>query len=153
MKPVARKSLLSLTVIVTVTLVFMSLDRRQERQRVENQINSLRNAVNRSRITADRCREGLETSQGALLELGIVIDSLKSIIERYETIPDQGTGAVSYGTYRLILEEHNDSVGIWEGREQRLRTAEQACRAAITDHNKLADSLQYILTEAGIITN
>ena len=95
MKPVARKSLLSLTVIVTVTLVFMSLDRIQERQSVENQINSLRNAVNRSRIAADRCREGLETSQGALLKLGIVIDSLKGTIEGYETIPDQGTGAVN----------------------------------------------------------
>ncbi|HCK59850.1 MAG TPA: hypothetical protein DHW11_01420 [Gemmatimonadetes bacterium] len=153
MKPVARKALVTLTVIMTVTLVFMSLDRILERQRIKNQINALRNAVNRSRITADRCREGLQTSQGALLELGIVIDSLKGVIERYETIPARGASAINYQTYRLVLEEHNDSVGIWEGREQRLRTAEQACREAINDHNELADSLQHVLSEAGIITH
>jgi hypothetical protein len=41
-------------------------------------------------------------------------------------------------------------VAVWEARERRLRSAETACRATIEGHNALSDSLQRLLTNAGI---
>jgi hypothetical protein len=43
-------------------------------------------------------------------------------------------------------------VSIWEERERRLRLAESACRETIQEHNVISDSLQSVLTEAGIDT-
>lgn len=148
-----RQVLATVAIIVAGAFVFMSFDRILERQQTENQINVLREEINRSRITTDRCRGVLETSQASLLQLRATIDSLRQAIDSYERLPSQGTPVVSYDDYTSVLEEHNDSVGIWERRQERLRTTEHACRAKITAHNVLAESLKDALTEAGIITD
>ena len=152
MSPMMRNGLAVVTVIVAGTLVFLSVDKVLERQRTEDQINALREEIYRSRVASDRCRGSLQTSQAALLELGVAIDSLKRVVDGYETVPGRGVPAQNYDAYMDVFDEYNDSVGVWEGREDRLRTAETACRATIEGHNALTDSLQAVLTEAGIIT-
>jgi alkylation response protein AidB-like acyl-CoA dehydrogenase len=126
-----RIGLASVAVVVAGGLMFLSIDRILERQRTEDQINSLRDDIYRSRVASDRCRGSLQTSQAALLELSVAIDSLRRVVDDYQ---------------------YNDSVGVWEGREERLRTAETACRTTIEAHNVLTDSLQSVLVAAGIIT-
>lgn len=152
MKPLVRNGLFAAAIVVTGTLVFLSIDRILERERTENQINALRGEIYRSRVAADRCRGSLQTSQAALLELGVAIDSLKRVVDGYETIPGRGVPAQNYDAYMSVFDQYNDSVGVWEGREERLRTAETACRTTIQEHNLLTDSLQAVLTAAGIIT-
>lgn len=152
MKPLVRNGLFAAAIVVTGTLVFLSIDRILERERTENQINALRGEIYRSRVAADRCRGSLQTSQAALLELGVAIDSLKRVVDGYETIPGRGVPAPNYDAYMSVFDQYNDSVGVWEGREERLRTAETACRTTIQEHNLLTDSLQAVLTAAGIIT-
>lgn len=153
MSPIVRNGLIAAAIAVTGTLVFLSIDRILERERTENQINALRDQIYRSRVAADRCRGSLQTSQAALLELGVAIDSLKRVVDGYETIPGRGVPAQNYDAYMAVFDEYNDSVGVWGGREERLRTAETACRTTIQEHNLLTDSLQTVLTAAGIITD
>lgn len=152
MKPAVRTGLATLAVVVAGGLVFVSADRILERQRTEDRINALREQIYRSRVAADRCRGSLQTSQAALLELGVAIDSLKRVVDGYESLPGRGVPAGQYDAYMSVFDEYNDSVGVWEGREDRLRTAETACRTTIEEHNALTDSLQSVLTDAGIIT-
>lgn len=146
-----RNGLAIVTVIVAGSLVFLSVDRILERQHTEDRINGLREEIYRSRVAADRCRGSLQTSQAALLELGVAIDSLKRVVDGYETVPDRGVPVQNYDAYLSVFDEYNDSVGVWEGREHRLRTAETACRTTIEEHNVLTDSLQAVLAAAGII--
>ena len=151
MSPIVKNGLVGIAIVITGALVFLSIDRILERERIENQINALREDIYRSRVAADRCRGSLQTSQAALLELGVAIDSLKRVVDGYETIPGRGVPARNYDAYMSVFDEYNDSVGVWEGREERLRTAETACRTTIQGHNVLTDSLQAVLTAAGII--
>ena len=146
-----RSGLATVTVIVAGSLVFLSVDWILERQHTEDRINGLREEIYRSRVAADRCRGSLQTSQAALLELGVAIDSLKRVVDGYETVPGRGVPVQNYDAYLSVFDEYNDSVGVWEGREHRLRTAETACRTTIEEHNVLTDSLQAVLTAAGII--
>ncbi len=147
-----KAGLTAVAIAITAVLVFLSIERILERERTENQINALREEIYRSRVAADRCRGSLQTSQAALLELGVAIDSLKRVVDGYETIPGRGVPAQNYDAYMSVFDEYTDSVGLWEGLEDRLRTAETACRTTIQEHNLLTDSLQAMLTAAGIIT-
>lgn len=153
MRPGVRNGLAVVAVLVAGTTVFLSVDRILERQRTEDHINGLREELYRSRVAADRCRGSLQTSQASLLELGVAIDSLKQLVEGYETIEGRGVPARNYDAYMSVFDEYNDSVAVWEGREERLRTAESACRTTIEEHNALTDSLQAVLTEAGILAD
>ena len=86
-RPTARAGLASVAAMVAGGLLFLSLDRILEQQRTEGHINSLREEIYRGRVASDRCRGSLQTSQAALLELGVAIDSLKRVVEDYETVP------------------------------------------------------------------
>ncbi len=151
MKRGLTASLAALAILGTGVLGFLSIDRILERQRTEDEINALREELFRSRAAADRCRGSLQTSQAALVELSVTIDSLKRVVDDFESLPGRGVPAASYDAYMSVFEEYNDSVGVWEGRESRLRSSESACRATIQDHNLLTDSLQRVLATAGIL--
>jgi len=151
-RPSVRAGLASVVAMVAGGLLFLSIDRILEQQRTEDHINSLREEIYRGRVASDRCRGSLQTSQAALLELGVAIDSLKRVVDDYETVPGRGVPAQNYDAYMSVFDEYNDSVGVWDGREKRLRTAERACRATIEAHNVLTDSLQAVLVAAGILS-
>lgn len=149
MSPVARKVLTAVAAVVLGLLVFIGIQRLVERQRTVSEINRLREDLYRTRLTADRCRGSLQTSEAALRDLSATIDSLRTEVNDYETASGQVPQTL-YEEYLGVFEEYNDSVAVWEGRERRLRTAEASCRATIERHNAISDSLQTVLEDAGI---
>ena len=109
-----------------------------------------RDELYRARLSADRCRSSLQTSEASLLGLGLTIDSLRSRVDSFEALDGRGVPAGRYEEYLEIFDSYNDSVAVWEGRERRLRSAEVSCRSTIEAHNALSDSLQAVLSAAGI---
>ena len=150
MSPRLRSGLLSLGVLVIGAIVFVGIGRVLERQRTADEINRLRDELYRARVASDRCRGSLQTSESSLRVLTGTIDSMRTEIERLETLDDRGVPADEYPGYLELFESYNDSVTSWEARERRLRAAEGSCRATIESHNALSDSLQSALTAAGI---
>ena len=131
-------------------LFFLSVVRLVERQETADEITRLRDVLYQTRVSADRCRGSLRTSEASLINLGLAIDSLRNRVDSFEAMDGRGVPAERYPEYLEIFDTYNDSVAVWEGRENRLRTAETACRATIEEHNLLSDSLQAVLSEAGI---
>lgn len=152
MSPIVRTILLTIFALVLGGLVIVGVQRIVERQQTVDEINRLREDLYRSRLTADRCRGALQTSEVSLRTLRATIDSLRQEVGDYETDSGQVPQSL-YDEYLGVFEEYNDSVQVWEGRERRLRSAEASCRATIERHNALSDTLQTILDEAGIETS
>jgi len=142
--------LASLGAVVIGLLIVVGVQRILERQETAGEINRLREELYRARIAADRCRGSLQTSEASLRSLGVAIDSLRGRVSEFEAMDERGVPADRYDEYLEIFDQYNDSVGVWESRERRLRSAESSCRATIEEHNALSDSLQAVLGEAGI---
>lgn len=152
MRRAARYGLMGVGAVAATLLVFTGIDRVVERQKTIEEINRLRDGLYRARVSADRCRSSLQTSEASLRDLGLAIDSVKARVDSFEALDRRGVPVERYPEYLELFDEYNDSVTVWEGREDRLRTAEAACRETIQGHNALADSLQKVLEAAGIDT-
>lgn len=150
MSPVVRTALLSVAALVMLAFFALGVGRIVDRQRTADRINEFREELYRARVSADRCRGSLQTSEASLLSLRSTIDSLRVRVDSFETLDTRGVPAERYEEYLGTFDQYNDSVEVWEGRERRLRTADSACRATIERHNALTDSLQRILSDAGI---
>ncbi len=133
-------------------LIVLGAMRIVERERTADEIDRLRDELYRARVTADRCRGSLLNSEASLRSLGLAIDSLKHLVDDYEGVDRRVVRGDQYAEYLEVFDEYNDSVEVWEGRERRLRSSETSCRETIGEHNALSDSLQTVLSEAGIAT-
>ncbi|MDX1646926.1 MAG: hypothetical protein R3304_07265 [Longimicrobiales bacterium] len=151
MSPKVKTALTVVGAVAVGLLILAGAQRILERQQTLAEIERLREELYRSRLASDRCLAALETSEAALRGLRTTIDSLRLEVGGYETASGRVPQAL-YDDYMGVFDEYNDSVGIWEGRERRLRTAEASCRATIERHNALGDSLRAILSEEGIET-
>jgi len=138
--------------VVAGAIVVGAWARFLERQATLQEIARLRDELGRSRVAATRCQNSLQTSDAALRDLGISIDSLRARVDSFEALDRRGVPGSEYEDYLVAFEEYNDSVGVWDGRERRLRAADAACRETIEEHNALTDSLQKVLASAGIET-
>jgi hypothetical protein len=147
---VLKPSLVAIAALVGAALVVTGGMRVAERQRTAAEVNSLRDELLRARVSADRCRSSLETSQASLLDLGGTIDSLRTRVGSFQTMEGGGVPAERYDEYLEVFDSYNDSVTSWEGRERRLRATEASCRETIQGHNAISDSLQIVLRGAGI---
>jgi chromosome segregation ATPase len=155
MKPPARWALTIVGVIAVAVLLVTGARRILERQRTTREVNRLREELYRARAGADRCRASLLNSESSIRDLSAAIDSLRDRVDDFET-GEGGTRSVPaerYQEYLETFERYNDSVAVWESREQRLRAAEASCRETIETHNALSDSLQRVLLEAGVVTD
>ncbi len=141
---------MSLAAVIAGVVFLLGSIRIVERQQMAAEINRLRDDLYRSRLASDRCRGSLQTSEAALRALGLTIDSLRNRVDSFEALGGGRVPAELYDEYLGTFDSYNDSVGVWEGRERRLRSAEAACRTTIQEHNAVTDSLQAILAEAGI---
>ncbi|MDA0329290.1 MAG: hypothetical protein O2958_09815 [Gemmatimonadetes bacterium] len=146
----AKNVVASLAAAAVGGVILLGVVRLVERQQTSDEINRLRDALYRARVSAGRCQGSLQTSESSLLVLGITIDSLKNRVDSFEAMDRRGVPAGRYDEYLELFDSYNDSVEVWDGRERRLRTAETSCRATIEEHNALTDSLQALLAEAGI---
>ena len=151
--PLVKNVLAVLATVAVALLMVFGVTRILERQQTADEINGLRTELYRARVSADRCRGSLQTSEAALRSLTITIDSLKTLVDDYEAMDRRGVPARQYDEYLGVFDQYNDSVSVWEGRERRLRTAEASCRSTIQGHNALSDSLQTVLIDAGIETS
>lgn len=152
MSPGTRRVLIGVGVLAGAALAVTGAMRLVERQRTADEINGLREELYRARAAADRCRNALANSESSIRALSVQIDSLRSRVDSFEALDARGVPAEHYDEYLEVFESYNDSVGVWEGRERRLRAAEESCRVTIEEHNVLSDSLQQILRDAGIVT-
>lgn len=150
MRPPLRIALGVIGAGVAATVIFAAWSRILERQATLDEIQRLRDGLYRSRVASDRCRSSLQTSEVALRELGISIDSLRARVDSFEALDRRGVPGAEYEDYLVAFEEYNDSVAVWDGRERRLRAADDACRQTITGHNARSDTLQGVLEAAGI---
>lgn len=150
MTSVAKKGLVLVAAVAVGAVFVLASSRLFERQRTAEEINRLREELYRARVAADRCRGTLQTSEAALRSLGVTIDSLKNRVDSFEAMDGRGVPTGRYEEYLGVFDSYNDSVDVWGGRERRLRASEVSCRAAIEEHNALSDSLQAVLSEAGI---
>jgi len=148
--PLAKKVVTSLAAVVVGGVFLLGSMRIVERQETATEINRLRDDLYRARLASDRCRGSLQTSEAALRTLSLTIDSLKNRVDSFEALGGGRVPAGLYDDYLGVFDSYNDSVGVWEGRENRLRSAEVACRATIEEHNAVTDSLQSVLEKAGI---
>jgi hypothetical protein len=114
------------------------------------EITRLREDLYRARVTSDRCRNSLAVSEASLQGLTATIDSLRSRVDSFEALGGGSVPTDRYGEYLSVFDSYNDSVAVWEVRSERLLTAEASCRAVIEEHNGLRDSIQSILSGAGI---
>ncbi len=121
-----------------------------ERQRITNQVSSLRDQLYRARVTSDRCRSSLNTSESSLQTLSVTIDSLRTRVDSFEALGNGQVPSAKYDEYLEIFDRYNDSVSVWGRRSERLLTAEASCRNSIEEHNTLSDSIQAVLLNAGI---
>jgi len=131
-------------------MIVLGSVRLVERQQTSEEINRLREELYQARITSDRCRGTLLTSESSLLVLGMAIDSMKSRVDSFEALDRRGVPTGRYEEYLQLFDAYNDSVEVWDVRKRRLRTSETSCRETITEHNTLSDSLQAVLSVAGI---
>jgi hypothetical protein len=136
--------------LIGVALIVTGGMRVADRQRTAAEVNRLRDELLRARVSSDRCRGSLETSQASLLDLGLTIDSLRTRVGSFQTLEGGGVPAERYDEYLAAFDGYNDSVTSWEGRERRLRTSEASCRETIQGHNAISDSLKSVLNGAGI---
>jgi hypothetical protein len=150
--PPIRIGLMVVGAVVAGAVVVSAWSRILERQQTLEEINRLRDELYRARVAADRCRSSLQTSEAALRDLGLAIDSMRSRVDSFEALDRRGVPVDQYPEYLELFDSYNDSVDVWEGRERRLRSAESACRQTIEDHNAISDSLQTVLSAAGIET-
>lgn len=146
-----KTALASMGALALGLLIVLGIQRVLERQQTADRINALREELYRARVASDRCRSSLRTSEASLLALGQTIDSLRTRVSEFESMVQGGVPGDRYQEYLGVFDQYNDSVAAWEGRERRLRSAETSCRATIEEHNELSDSLQTVLSEAGIL--
>jgi len=119
----------------------------QEERRLLEEITGLRDEVYRARVSADSCRNELAYEETLFRRFDEVVDSLRGEVRSYEALDERGVPEERYDEYLEQFEGYNDSVEEWERRAEGLRSTEQTCRALVTDHNALADSLRGRLTE------
>lgn len=150
MTPVAKSALTLGGAGVLGVMIVLGSVRLVERQQTSEEINRLREELYQARITSDRCRGTLLTSESSLLVLGMAIDSMKSRVDSFEALDRRGVPTGRYEEYLQLFDAYNDSVEVWDVRKRRLRTSETSCRETITEHNTLSDSLQAVLSVAGI---
>ena len=101
MSSTLRIVLAGLLLISTVYIFVVGTRGFIERQSITNEVNELRDQLYRARITSDRCRSSLTTSESSLQTLSIRIDS----VSVWETRSERLLNAEA--SCRDSIEEHN----------------------------------------------
>ncbi len=141
---------------ILVSLAFsatllLGINRIVERKRLTDEIDRLRTALYSARQASVRCQGSLANSEAGLRAFDDAVRDLRARVDSFEALDPRGVPEADYEAYMESFEGYNDSVAAREGRVQRLRSAEAACRTVIQEHNALSDSLRSVLDENGLI--
>ena len=115
-----------------------------ERHRRAGEIQVLRTALDRSRVSADSCGLVLGWEQEEFLRFNGVVDSLRGEVDGYEDPNQGGVPEAVYSQYLVTFELYNDSVGVWQDRADSLQAKEGRCRGLVESHNQLSDSIRNV---------
>ncbi len=115
-----------------------------ERHRRAGEIQTLRTALDLSRMSADSCRLALEWEQEEFLRFNGVVDSLRSEVDGYEDPARGGVPEEVYSDYLVAFDLYNDSVEVWQDRADSLQAKESRCRELVESHNQLSDSIRNV---------
>ena len=117
----------------------------------EEQLRTLRSELARLRIAADSCSNALDREEMRLRDEDERLDSLKTVIDHYESLDPRGVPADSYETYLEAFNTYNESIpGRTEAGES-LQAHWQQCRAIAEQHNVVADSARTLAAELGLL--
>jgi hypothetical protein len=150
MSDLGRIGLGVLVAVSTLAVLIFGAQRYMEQRRFGQEIEELRDELYRARVSSDRCRSSLATSEASLRDLTRRIAVMRSQVDSFEALGGGRVPAEQYDTYLGVFDTYNDSVAAWEIRSERLLNAEVACREVIEEHNAISDSIQYRLQDAGI---
>jgi hypothetical protein len=117
----------------------------------ELQLRALRSQLIEARSAADSCRAALDEEAARLNASDARFDTLRSMIDHYESLDPRGVPADSYEIYIGIFNEYNAGIPAREAAGDSLRAHEQACYAIIENHNLLADSAMALARELGVL--
>jgi len=113
-----------------------------ERNRFNQEMGLLRDALLRARFSVDSCKMSLAQEEQRFLLFDEVVDSLHIELRSMEDPAQGGVPEAQYPEYLEIFDSYNDSVEAWDARAGTLRANEAACRKIIQGHNALGDSLR-----------
>lgn len=113
--------------------------------------NQLQEAVRAQRLDADACRRGLVTAEANFREYDARVASLRSRVDRYESLHPEGVPADSFEVYLEVFDRYNEAVEGWQDRAEALRREREECVEVVEVHNELSDSLRVVLVEIGEI--
>lgn len=111
----------------------------------------LRQEVARLRAAADSCRSALDVEEAALLASNARLDSLRGVVEYYESLDPRGVPADSYEVYLDVFNAYNRGVPIQEAAGDTIQLHWRACLEITERHNALADSARAIAEDAGLL--
>ena len=117
---------------------------------VEDELAPLRQARLLARQAADSCADVLADVEERfrLAELGI--DSLKAAVDGFQTLEGGQVPGERYAEYRDALDAYNEAVPARNELADTLQSQDAACRALVTRHNELTDSLRRRLEDLGL---
>jgi hypothetical protein len=103
--------------------------------------------VAEGRRAAAECTRTLTMAQAAFQALDGRVDSLRLLVQGFETLDPGGVPAARYEDYLDAFDRYNDAVTVWESSADSLRASEAVCHATIEAHNNLADSARRRLVD------
>jgi hypothetical protein len=118
-----------------------------ERNRRAGEIQELRSALDRSRMSADSCKLALAMEQEEFLQFDRRVNSLRTEMKSYEDPEQGGVPQETYTEYLQSFEAYNNAVEDWQTRADTLQARDARCRALVEAHNALGDSIRRIQEE------
>lgn len=117
----------------------------------EARLEALRGDLREARAAADSCRAALDREEASLLAGDARLDSLRTEIERYESLDPRGVPAAEYDAYIAAFDAYNASIPDRKNAAARLQANWVRCRAITETHNEMADSARDFAVEAGLL--
>ena len=117
----------------------------------EDRLVALRGVLTELRAAADSCQNALEREEEKLQAEDQRLDSLRSLIDYYESLDPRGVPADSYDVYIAIFNAYNAGVPLRTASAESLQAHWRDCRGIAEQHNLTADSARALAAEMGLV--
>ncbi|MFW6079943.1 MAG: hypothetical protein ACODAE_09995 [Gemmatimonadota bacterium] len=131
---------LSLLVVLGAAIVVMRVLTAPSRAQIR--LAEMREELRDARAVADSCMAALEREEAEFEEFDRRVDTLREIVQRYESADPDGVPADVYESYLEAFDRYNEAVPEWRARADTLRAHWSACDSTVRSFNALADSLR-----------
>ncbi|MFW6080074.1 MAG: hypothetical protein ACODAE_10660 [Gemmatimonadota bacterium] len=132
--------ILSLAVVLAAAIVVMRVLTAPDRNQIR--LAELSEELRDARAVADSCTVALEREEAEFQEFDRRVETLREIVNRYESTDPDGVPADVYESYLDAFDRYNEAVPEWRARADTLRAHWSACDSTVRAFNALADSLR-----------